>query len=134
MPKNLLSLDFWFSTRPGFLSPLALKVILALTIVLIVSAIALKIITKLKNFDVYFKRLFNKLAALLGWMGIILGILLFFGYERAPILSMRFFYLLWTAGLAVWVFFIVKYALTIPKLMKEMKDKKEFEKYLPKKD
>jgi len=58
-------------------------------------------------------------------------ILAFFNYEMVPFLSARFWFLLWGAGLVVWLIFIGKIITKIPQKRAQLEKEKEFKKYLP---
>ena len=58
-------------------------------------------------------------------------IILFFSYEMVPLLSSRFWFLIWGIEMAVWLFFIFRITREIPKKKEEMEKDKEFKKYIP---
>ena len=58
-------------------------------------------------------------------------ILLFFSHELIPFLSARFWFLLWGLGIAVWLVFIFKALVAIPKKKKQIEKEREYKKYIP---
>lgn len=133
---NLLSLSYWFSTRPVPLSSMYFKILLVLFCAFFVFSILLKLVVKFKKkdkmFDIYTARLFNKSFSMFFTVSLLGLAWLFFSYERTPILSMRFLFAIIFIVFVIWLVFVVKYLLKIPGLRKELNEKKEFEKYLPK--
>ncbi len=127
--QNLLSLKFWLSLRPGPLLPNYQKIFIALIIILAVCFFVSWVakIKKRKLYTVFWKKL-NSFSLINCFIGLIL---LFFNYELIPFLSARFWFLLWGAGMAVWLFFIFKILKNIPQKKKQIADEKEYEKYIP---
>ena len=120
---------FWFNQRPGELIPLWKNALIAIVISSFVLAAIIFILKK--RAGVYRKlleRIFNFLTA-----NFFIGLFLFFfNRELVPMLSSRFWYLLWVIGMIIWIFFIIRYSLTIPARKKEIEKEKEFQKYIPK--
>jgi uncharacterized protein YjeT (DUF2065 family) len=128
--NNLLSLKFWFNLRPGALLPIYQK---ALIVFIIILGILIFIFTILVKQDK--KSLYNHVCRNLrsfGLANIIIGLLiLFFTYEMVPFLSARFWFLFWGAEIVVWLIFILRMLLEIPKKKEQMEKEKEFNKYIP---
>jgi hypothetical protein len=62
----------------------------------------------------------------------VIGLLiLFFIYELTPFLSSRFWILLWGLGDLVWLYFIGRRIISIPKQKAMIEKEKEFKKYIP---
>lgn len=129
---NLLTANFWFSTMPVPLLPNIFMIFLIVFCAMVAAAIIIAIVFKVKNFDLYLKRLAKKITPFLATMGVIGLIWLFANSQRTPLLSMRFIFILWVIGCGVWMYFIFRYVKKIPELRKELKEKQDFEKYLPK--
>jgi len=127
--QNLLSLEFWISLRPGPLLPNYQKIFIALIIILaicfFISWLAKK---REKNLYIVFWKRLNSFSLVNCSFGLIL---LFFNYELVPFLSARFWFLLWGAGMAVWLFFIFKILKNIPQKRKKIANEKEYKKYIP---
>ncbi|MEK7203042.1 MAG: hypothetical protein AAB653_01880 [Patescibacteria group bacterium] len=128
--SNLLSWNFWFNLRPGALTLLPQKIFLIFVIALIFFTALFSYIKAVKNKGLYVK-LWGKLY-FFSLVNSIIGLLMmFFNYEMAPFLTMRFWYLLWFIGSVVWLFYIIKEIMKIPEKKQQLKKEKEFKKYIP---
>lgn len=129
--SHLLNAKYWFS-EPSFLGAPALWTVVIIFGLMVAAALVLAILSQKGRFDQFLRRGFKKMASLLGWMGALAFILLFFRYEFVPLLSRRFMYLLWAIGLIAWLVFILRYLLVkMPKLRQEKQAKERLKKYLP---
>jgi hypothetical protein len=126
--KNLLSTHFWFNNQPGPLLPSSSKIFIALIIILFVLAATAYFI---KSKGGFYRQLYGKLGSFIISNGLIGLVLFFFSAEQIPLLSARFWLLLWVIGALTWFFFIVRYAKSLPKKKKELEKEREFEKYIP---
>lgn len=126
--KNLLTLNYWFNLQPEFLSPLALKVFLALVVGLGVIALILALIKK--GGGIY-RGLLRRAYGFCLSNAIIGLILLFFNYELVPFLSARFWLGAWVLEMLIWLIFILKNLKNIPKKKKLQDQEKELKKYIP---
>ncbi|MBU0636748.1 MAG: hypothetical protein ABH818_03090 [Patescibacteria group bacterium] len=128
--KNLLTLKFWLNLRPDSLTPLAQKKFLALIVAFIFFTIVFGYIKSRQK-----KSLYVKLWQNLYYFGLtnsfVSLFLIFFNYELIPFLSARFWYLLWFIGIGIWLFFIVKTILEIPKRRQRLEQEKEYKRYIP---
>ncbi len=75
-----------------------------------------------------YRRIFN--------LGLTMGILgyvyMFFAWQGVTLLSARFLLIIWLVVLLIWLGFIIKYlTLDVPKLRKNINDRRNFEKYIP---
>ncbi len=127
--SNLLSLKFWLASRPGALLPVYHNALIAFIVFLTIAALVFSFLGRTKG------GAYNKI-----WRGlsgfslsnIIIGLLLlFFTYEMIPVLSSRFWFIVWGAEMAIWLFFIARAAQEIPKRKKRAEEEKQFKKYLP---
>lgn len=125
---NLLTLSFWFNSRPGALMPALEKGFVVFLFLLLIGFVVFLFLQKKKTI---FRNLFKKLGGFCLGNAIIGGILLFFIYEGVPLLSARFWLLFWLIGMGVWLFFILKRLKEIPKRKEELEKEKAFKKYLP---
>lgn len=128
---NLLTLHYWFSNRIEPFLPMFYNIILIGLIIGIVLAIASKIFSKYKTEDKILIKLCNKLFSFFLYMGLIGFIFFFFTSERIPFLGMRFWWLAWLIIGIIWIVFIVKFILRIPKLKNKREEEAKFKKYLP---
>lgn len=127
--RNFLSVQFWFNQRPDLLSSgskTALIIFIILCLVLLIASIILKV---RKGF---YNRLWGKLISFFISNALIGAVLLFFCQQLIPLLSSRFWFILWGIGMAAWAAFIIAYAKKLPAKKKEVEREKEFKKYLPK--
>lgn len=129
--ENILNFRYWFS-EPTYQSPLAMKVVLIFFAIMLATAVVLTILSQKEKFEQYVRRLFGKIALLLGWLGALAMLLSFFRYEATPFLARRFWFGLWCAGFIVWMFFILRYWLKeVPRKRREQVARERLKKYLP---
>lgn len=127
--NNLLSTTFWFNQRPGELISFWKNAVLASIVVFFALAITAFILKKRGGI---YARLFEKILNFSSTNACVGLLLFFFNSEMIPLLSSRFWYLLWAIGSIIWLFFIGKYTLSLPVKKKELEKQRVFEKYLPK--
>lgn len=126
---NLLSLKFWFAMRPGILLPVYSKALVVFIVLLAVSALVFPFLGK-RGENAY-NKIWRGLSGF-SLSNVIIGlIILFFNYEMIPLLSSRFWFLIWGAEMAIWLFFITRAAQEIPKRKKRIEEEKKFKKYIP---
>lgn len=128
MNSNLITLKYWFSINAGSLEKTA-QIGLVIFLVILLGVLVYSSLKK-KNKGVYLK-IWAKLASF-GFTNFIIGLfLLFFTYEAVPFLSMRFWFLLWLAGMVFWLNLIYKECKLIPQIKEKRKQEEEFKKYIP---
>jgi hypothetical protein len=126
--KTLLSLAYWFNLRPGTFSRNGLIIYLAILGVL---AVLILVSFLLKNRKSIYRPIYKRVHAF-SITNLLIGLLwLFFSYELLPILSARFWLLLWGAGAAFWLYFIGKVVIKIPLLREQKIQEAEYRKYIP---
>lgn len=128
--ERLFSPDFWFKLTPGELSGTAFKVFVAAAIAALAGAIVFGILAKTKRQSAFWPALRSTYNFFLAQVFMVLA-LFFFGYQMLPLLSARFWYLLWLAGTIVWLVFLVKKCLAIPERLKTKAEENAYRKYLP---
>ena len=128
--QNLLSLKFWFNLRPGLLLPIYQKFLLALVIILVILSLALNFLMKRNKIGLY-AQFWRGAYYFCFTNAFIFLLLLFFNYELVPFLSARFWYLLVSVEMAVWIFFTLRTLYFIPKKKERYDKEKEFKKYIP---
>jgi hypothetical protein len=127
--KNFFSFSYWLNLRPNPIEPTAQKFFLSFVIILLVLTVVFFVL-KLKNRSFY-NRIWRKLNTFF-LTNFIVGLLfLFFAYEMIPFLSSRFWLLLWLMSDLVWLYFIIRLLMGVPKIRKAIAKEKEFKKYLP---
>jgi len=127
---NLLSSKFWFTIYPPDLSPISVKIFIALIGVLIISSVVIKIFIMISKEKLY-RRLLRKIQSLIITNIITLLVMFFLMYETVPFLSGRFWFLFWFFVNGVWFYFIFKFYLEIPRQKEERKKQAEYNKYIP---
>ncbi|OGY46010.1 MAG: hypothetical protein A3J65_02670 [Candidatus Buchananbacteria bacterium RIFCSPHIGHO2_02_FULL_45_11b] len=120
-----------FSLRPPVMQPRAIIILTLAFGILIALGLILKfrlpnIRDRLKN------KGYGRLIHLCFTFGLIGFVYLFFAWQGVALLSSRFWLVIMGLTLLVWLFFIGKYfILTIPKLRKEIEEKRKFSRYIP---
>jgi len=127
---NFLTWNFWFSSRPGAFNSFSLKVVLGFILLLIIFSIVSGIIRKKWAKSLY-SFFWNRLYTLFLSNAIIGLLLTFFNYEMVPFLSSRFWFLLWTVSMLIWLFFIYRAVIKVPEKRARLEKEKEFKKYIP---
>ena len=131
--KPLLSLSYWFGTGIVPFLPMVSRGILILMTGLILAGIAIKLyLTFQKGMEKHVRRVLRRVALLCATMGIS-GLLLYgFYYEGIPVLSMRFWYLVWLGIIVWWKYDIwIEYRKTVVSRFADQ-ERAKFEKWLPK--
>ena len=127
---GLFSLNFWFNMRPGPLGSLGLQVF----IIILALSIGLTIIfwlLKSRRDNLLYYRVWQRMHSF-GLSNIIVSVFLFFFFfEEIPILSSRFWLLLWSVAMGVWLGFVVKDIIKIPKIKEKLSKDQEYKKYIP---
>jgi len=126
--KAFLSLKFWFNLRPGIL--VTQNYILAVLAFLVIITILFAILKKNQAKTAY-RQLWESLYAFGFYNALICLALLFFTYELVPFLSARFWFLVWGAGIVVWLVFLVKKFQQVKVRKEQLSKEKEFKKYIP---
>lgn len=127
--EKFFTIGFWFAQNPGALEGVARKLFLALLIVLFVGIFVFTYLKRKKS-GLYFK-IWRSLRSF-SLANLVIGMLLFFFTEQSiPVLSSRFWFILWAIGIGTWSYFITKRFLKIPEIKEEREKQKEFNKYIP---
>lgn len=128
-----LDYKYWLNPRPVPLGPsLAAGILIFFCWFLLVALILWLIARAFRKSDALKADLFRRFARLFSTTGIVGLLLLFFAYEQAPILGMRF----WT--LILFIYFFIRLGLNIayaardyPGLKANVSERQRFEKWLP---
>ncbi|MFA6393595.1 MAG: hypothetical protein WCW25_01865 [Patescibacteria group bacterium] len=128
--QNLLTFKYWFALNPGAPAPVMVKGLAGLMILFFfaafIFALAKKRYRKTLNFrtleKVYLFSLANFFLSLF---------FLFFVYESVPFFSSRFWFILWAGEMAVWLYFIAKFFMSLPEKRASLEREREFKKYIP---
>lgn len=128
--NNLLSLQFWINLRPAPMDPVYFRVFVVFTIAFFV-LIFISSFVKSRNKKNLYGRFWQMLNSFCLTNAIIGAILLFFIYEAVPFLSARFWFLLWGAEAVIWIVFMARVLIDIPKRKEKLEQEKEYKKYIP---
>lgn len=134
LSKYIPPLSYWFAVAPMPLQGWQFILPLLVFILTFVVGLVLKVwATKTDNFA--WRTAFLKFG-LIGWtMGAIGLLLIFFEYERTPVLRMRILFLLWALITMGWVGYVWRYLQkTIPNKLKQIRELQAKQKYFPKKN
>jgi len=115
---------------PGSLIPIYEKSLVILIILFFALGFILKAARKRSRGSVY-SSLLRRLSSFFAVNGIIGLFILFFTYESVYFLSSRFWFLIWGASMAAWLWFIFKAFFAIPGKKRQAEEEKEFKKYIP---
>lgn len=110
--------------------PIFQKTFFAFLVILAAGAIIFYFIKKRNEKNLY-NNFWGSLYNLCLTNFIIGMIIYFFNFEGAPFLSARFWFLIWGAEIAVWLFFIIRLFLKIPEKKEQLEKDKKFRKYIP---
>jgi len=131
--RPLLTLDYWFDTRPGGLEPFFQEFFFYFFIALVAAALVVGILAKRKKkSDPWVARGLQRLSSWCLTMGVAGLVIFFFTYEKLPYLSMRFWYMVWVIVAVVWLIqIIIFFTKTVKNEKKKISEQKNIEKYLP---
>lgn len=127
--NKFLSWQFWFNSRPGSLIPIYKDILVGIIVAFFVLAIVSFFLKK--NKKGFYLKLWNKFFNFFATNAFIGLVLFFFNRELIPFFSSRFWYILWLAGMIVWIVFIVKYFKSLPEKKKQLTEDREYKKYIP---
>lgn len=133
---KLSTLHFWFQIRPLPMSKVFTLLFLVFFLLLIIGKVGLRMYAAKmkKQLTKADKKLYDLVQSLLLTMGLLGIAWTFFAYEGIPILSGRFWLVLWVAGVGVWAYAIFRYYTNEYTGYKEkIAERERLERYLPKK-
>ena len=126
---NFFTLHYWFNMRPNNFLPIANNIIIGFLVVLVILFFIFTLLKSRKN-NIYVK-IWQKMHSFCLTNFFVGIILLFFCYELVPLLSSRFWFLIWGAGMIFWLYTIYKKLKEIPKLKEKRAKEQEYKKYIP---
>ncbi|MFH1412927.1 MAG: hypothetical protein ABIG10_02765 [bacterium] len=126
---NILSLAYWFNTRPEPFTSWTQLVLIILTALLIAAAVWTRI--KANKKQAVYKKLWEKSFNFFLTHAIIGILLAFFNFQAVPILMAKFWYALWLIFAIIWIVFFILFITKRIARKAELKKQKEFEKYIP---
>lgn len=130
---RLINPTYLFELRP-YSQPANLKYGAVFFALMIIIGIIIKIYKEIKAQEKFQAKLLERYFSLLTTMGILGIALVGFRYERVQILSARFWVIVWLLALIIWLYPILKYQIKVaPQAKKQAEERKQLQKYLPKK-
>jgi hypothetical protein len=126
--NNLLSIKYWFAVRPSMLLPIYSKIFIGLIIIFVILIFVSGLLQKKKTIYSKIWDRINTFSITNTFVGLII---LFFNSEMIPFLSSRFWFVLWGATMAVWLFFVIKDFKKIPGIREQRAKDHEYKKYIP---
>ncbi len=130
----IINPSFWLDLDPPALTAAFERFFFILFSLMIILGAIVRIVARHRKEDRYVRSIFSRIAQLLFTMGVLGMIVYFFSFEGIYMFGARFWFLIWFAGLVTWIVFIVRYIkVTIPLLKNEAANRREFNKYIPRK-
>lgn len=127
---NLLTFDFWFSSRPGALIPIMQKSFIVFVVVLFVLGCSFFYLKKIES-KIINRKTRGRLMSLCFTNTFIGLLILFFTAEYIPFLSSRFWFLLWFVEIIIWLVLILREIKVITKNREENLVQKQYKQYIP---
>lgn len=127
--QNLLTLSYWLDLSGGSLEKKAQIVFIGFLIVLFIAYLFLFFFKK--NKKGIEKKVFGRIGSLIILNFIIGLLLLFFTYEELPLLSARFWFLVWIVEIGLYIYSINDSYKKAKKLQGNRIKEDEYKKYLP---
>ena len=122
--------------NPATLHPFQRNILIVVFSTFVVAAVitALWVFLKKNKLDIVAKKVLIKISTFCFTLGFVGWVLFFMRQFHVYFFSRRFWLIFWSIGAVVWFFYLLKYILKkAPTEKKEVQEKKDFEKYLPKK-
>ncbi|MFA6522400.1 MAG: hypothetical protein WCT24_02300 [Patescibacteria group bacterium] len=132
MTSPIFDLSFWFALFPNGLSPVYSQIFFFLFSGFVIVGSIARMVARNKKADPEMKKVYFSIARMFFVMGILGLVWFFFTYELVYFLGARFWFLLWIAGVAGWIGWIVYYTKKkAPALQAEREKQAAFNAYLP---
>jgi FtsH-binding integral membrane protein len=132
--RELLTLHYWFSIRAIPFQPAIERGLLLFFGAVTVTGLVISLALLKKGYAKPIKRSLGRIASLFTWSGAAGLALWAFAYQGVPVLSMRFFYVLWAAWVIFGLYSVFRYVwIEVPRKRKMYEERIEREKWLPKK-
>lgn len=129
---NFLTVQYWVSYYPEAFQPLAAKIVFSWFVLALVAGLLLRHLATRQK-DRFVRKLKFRVYYLLVTYAVI-GMFFFLATQQlVPIFGARIWFAILDLVAIVWLVIIVKnYKKTVPELRQKAKERKEFEKYIPK--
>ncbi|MDO8583804.1 MAG: hypothetical protein Q7R83_01345 [bacterium] len=131
--RPLFDLGFWFHVQALPFTPVLGTIIYWFMVAVLIAGLVTRLLLLKPKWDKEMRRSLRGISALLLFAGAT-GLLLYaFTWQLVPVLSMRFFYLVWLFAYGWWAYRLVKHIYKeIPLLRKKEAERAAYEKWLPK--
>lgn len=126
--SHFFSAQFWFNQRPDLLSSGSKTVLIGFIVFCLVFLIIAIFFRFKKGF---YGRFWGKLISFFVSNALIGAVLFFFCQQLIPLLSSRFWFILWTVGMIFWLTLIALYVKKLPAKKEELAKERELKKYIP---
>lgn len=131
--RPLVHPSFWLNTAPTPLTTGSERLLFIFFAIFLVFGAIIRMVASHRHEDKQVTEVFSRLGRLGVTMGILGLLLFFFSFEEIPLFGARFWYLIWGAGLIIWIAWIARYVVkVIPAERAAVLARQEKEKYLPK--
>ena len=128
---ELLTLSYWFEYYPGPFAGVLYWSVLGAAAGAVLIGLVLAFTTRVVK-DAGWRRVAARLGNLLLTVGVLALLSFFFTQTSTPLLGSRFWFVLWLLIALSWLWFIMRYALTVaPQERAERAKQQEYQKYLP---
>ncbi|GMU25232.1 hypothetical protein KJZ71_00925 [Patescibacteria group bacterium] len=132
--QSLFTFSFWFNLHAVPFLPAVGRALAVLFAALIAGGVACAFAARMRQASKEWRRALGRLSSHLVWTGLIGFLLWMFNEQWVPILSMRFFFVLWFIWFLGGFYPIYRYVwVEVPEKMKLHEERLEREKWLPKK-
>ncbi len=129
---NFLKPSYWFSFDYAVVDGVGGKIVFATFLVLVLIGIFSRMVAEHKTDDKYMKIVGRKFSNIFVTMGFVGMLFFFFSFEHISFFGARFWYLIWLIGVAVWIFYLVRFVRKdVPEKRKKDLAHVERMKYMP---
>lgn len=129
----LLRLDFWFNQISVDFTPWVSYLLIGVFALAVVLGVVFYAFAWRKNIDKEHRRFLRQLGTMSFWAGVSGFALYAMTWQRIPVLSMRFFFVVWLFIFGYWKWLLIRrYVKEMPLLRQKEAEKAAYEKWLPK--
>ena len=130
--RPLFHPSYWLTLEPPAVYSGSGRTAVLVFLAMIVASVVIRRVYVSRAKDRPQAEVLRRVSSMLVWMGVVGCVLFFFSYEQIRMMGARFWYLIWLAGLVVWIAAIVRYAKRdVPNARKRDEDRRARDKYLP---
>jgi hypothetical protein len=128
--NNLISLSYWFNSRPATIGIYGQKVLTAIALIMALVFIIIVIRAYSEKLSIY-KPSIDKLIPFCLTNIVISVYIWFVNYEIVPVLRARVWYIIWFLVAIFWIIWIIKDFFKKARRRKQLEKEAEIKKYLP---